>query len=98
MSESRDAYEALINAGVAEDSARQFIKDETGEDPIGLLNATVTLTLTITVDLDESDLEDLGPDDEDAIIERAEDKFDVSGWNVSLDQVDSAEIVEIDEK
>lgn len=98
MSESRDAYEALINAGVDEDSARQFIKDETGEDPIGLLNATVTLTITVTVELDADELEDLGPDDEDAIVERAEDKFDVSGWGVTFDGVESGEVVEYDEK
>jgi hypothetical protein len=95
MSDTREAYEALVNAGVSEDRARDIVRDEVGQDPARLTSAVVTLRVSITVDLEESDLDGLNEDDLDAMISIAEDKFDVSGWNVSLDSVDDAEVDDI---
>jgi hypothetical protein len=95
MSDTREAYEAMVNAGVSEEAARDFLKDAIGEDPAILTSAVVTLRVTITVDLDQDDLDGLSEDDEDAMISIAEDKFDVSGWNVSLDSVDDGEVSDI---
>lgn len=95
MSDSRDAYEALVNAGVSETRAREIVREETGQDPAVLTSAVVTLRVTITVDLDQDDLDGLTEDDEDAMISIAEDKFDVSGWNVSFDSVDDGEVNDI---
>lgn len=96
MSDSREAFEALVNAGVSEDRAREIVRDETGEDPARLISATVTLKVTVTVELDDDDLADLTEDDEDAMISIAEDKFDVSGYGVSFDSVDDGEVNDIE--
>ena len=91
----RDAYDALVNAGVDEDRARQILKEETGTDPVPLESVTVTFTLTVEVELDSDEVEGLTADDEDEFLSRAELLLDIDTYGVSLMSVDSSEVSDI---
>lgn len=69
---SKDMYATLIDGGVDSETARQFILNETGDDPLGLTCATVNVTLELTVELGEVELDGLTEGDEGEIIAIAE--------------------------
>lgn len=72
MTELRELLNIMVNAGISEDAAADFILQETGENPIKLESAEVIVTLQITVELDKYELENLTEDDEKDIADLAE--------------------------
>ena len=95
MSEARDAFEALVNAGVDEGRARAIVIDEVGTDPAILESVTVVFQMTVEVELERDDVEDLSEGDVDELVQRAEHKLDIDTYGVSLMSVDSAEVADI---
>lgn len=74
MSDAKSLYDDMINAGISDADARQFILDQLGEDPVRLECAVVTVMVEVEVNLDYNDLEGIDCDDDMAIIDIACDK------------------------
>ena len=66
-------FETLVDGGVSEVDARQFILDQTGDDPVTLDSATVVVDISVTVELGPDDLHGVTENDEDEIMAIAQD-------------------------
>lgn len=99
MSNVRDAYEALLDLGISEDRAREMIRDETGEDPIGLANVVAYVDLRVRVELEADELEGLSEDDEDELVRLAHNKAAdaISNYGVDFEHVIEVDIDSIEE-
>ena len=95
MSQSRDIYNALVEVGVDETRAREFAREETDIDPAELESATIAFTVTVYVELDQEELEGLSVEDEDEMIDLAQDKIVIEGDGVSESSCDG-EVVRVD--
>jgi hypothetical protein len=66
-------FETLVDGGVSKVDARQFILDQTGDDPVTLDGATVVVEIAVTVELGPDDLNGVTENDEDEIAAIAQD-------------------------
>ena len=107
MSDAKSLYDDMINAGISDSDARQFILDQLGEDPVRLESATVMVMVEVKVSLDYSDLEGIDCDDDMAIMDIAAEKVAselgdtygdmtvIGSWNADLirKSLDNGEMV-----